>query len=78
MEELVPAETPEFDDRSGRPGAVGERWPGPLGLSEEDATDERGDVVKPVHGRVYHHGGAGAEKGCQGEDGTPHRFWQRR
>jgi hypothetical protein len=38
----------------------------PTRLSEEDATDERGDVVESVHSRVYHHGGAGAEKGCQG------------
>jgi len=66
-EELVPTEGPEFRDRSGHPGAVGERGPLPCGLPQDEATDERRKVVHRVDGRVHHYAGTEGEEGCEGE-----------
>jgi len=68
-EELVPAEGPEVRDRGGRPGAVGERGPLPRGLPQDEAADERRQVVHHVDGCVYDYAGAEGEEGRESKAG---------
>ena len=51
-EELMPAAAPEIDDRGGHPWAVGDGWPLPCLLAQDDAANERRDVVDHVDDRV--------------------------
>ena len=69
-EELVPAGGPKIRDRCGCPWAVGERWPLPHWLLEDDVPDGCHNMVEYVNVCVHHHAatqGVQAREGLAGE-----------